>query len=146
MITFVLKKYLGVLLTIITHICSTSLSEGIFPSDLTTAKVTCIYKSCVKTSAASYRPISLLPSFNKILEKIVEIKLQAHLSEKSLLSNSQYGIISWRGTEKALHSFVEFNHLMQISFRSKINFRREINEFDEINFLDAKKAFDSLGR
>ena len=71
-----------------------SLQQGIFPSDLTTAEVTFIYKSRDKTSAANCRPISLLPSFNKILEKIVEIKLQAHLSENSSLSKCQYGFRS----------------------------------------------------
>ena len=62
---FVFKNYLGALLKIITHICNTSLSQGIFPSDLTIAKITFIYK----TSAANYRPISLFPYLSKILEK-----------------------------------------------------------------------------
>ena len=132
---FVFKNYLGALLRIITHICNTSLSQGIFPSDLTIAKVTCIYKSDDKTSAANYRPISLLPSFSKILEKIVEIKLQAHLSENYLLSNSQYGFRSGRGTENALHSVVEFMHQ---AF--------DENKFGMGIFLDVKKAFDSLDR
>ena len=132
---FVFKNYLGALLKIIAHICNTSLSQGIFPSDLTIAKVTCIYKSGDKTSAANYRPISLLPSFSKILEKIVEIKLQAHLSENYLLSNSQYGFRSGRGTENALHSVVEFMHQ---AF--------DENKFGMGIFLDVKKAFDSLDR
>ena len=132
---FIYKNYLSTLSKIITHICNMSLSQGIFPSDLTIAKVTCIYKSGEKSSTSNYRPISLLPSFSKILEKIVECQLQTYLSENILLTNVQFGFRKGKGTENAVHSVVEYMHQ---------SFDR--NKFSTGIFLDVEKAFDSSDR
>ena len=53
------------------HICNLSFSTGIFPSDMKTAKVTPIFKSDARDEFLNYRPISLLPNFSKILEKLM---------------------------------------------------------------------------
>jgi hypothetical protein len=53
------------------HICNLSFSTGIFPSGMKLAKVTPIYKSEARDEFSNYRPISLLPNFSKILEKLM---------------------------------------------------------------------------
>jgi len=40
---------------------------------------------------ANYRPISILPSFSKILEKIVYIRLMNHLETNNILAAEQFG-------------------------------------------------------
>ena len=52
----------------ITLIINQTLSSGIFPSKLKTAKVIPIYKKNDKTLLKNYRPISILPVVSKIIE------------------------------------------------------------------------------
>lgn len=47
-----------------------SLSTGVFPQLLKCANVTPLFKSGLKNDIQNYRPISVLPIFDKILEKI----------------------------------------------------------------------------
>ena len=53
------------------YIFSNSLVEGIFPDEMKIARITLIYKGGDKEDVANYRPISVLPCFSKILEKIM---------------------------------------------------------------------------
>ncbi len=55
----------------LTHIFSMSLESGVIPQDLKIAKVTPIFKADDPSSFTNYCPISILPCFSKILEKIV---------------------------------------------------------------------------
>ncbi len=50
---------------------------------------------------SNYRPISLLPFFSKILEKVVAKQLTAHLEKHSLLANFQSGFRRCHSTETA---------------------------------------------
>jgi hypothetical protein len=79
----------------------------------------------------NYRPISLLSSISKILEKIVAEKLVHHLNSNNLLYQHQYGFLAKKSTEQ---------NLMQI-----LNFVTEAlneNMFCIGVFLDLRKAFD----
>ena len=132
---FIYKNYIGKFAKVITHISNLSLRQGIFPSDLSVARVTCIYKSGSKSDPANYRPISILPSFSKILEKLVITRLYSYLSRNDMLVGNQFGFRRGKGTEDAIHSMVKFIHQ---SFNA--------SEFVLGVFLDVKKAFDSLDR
>ena len=59
----------------LSHIINQSISLGIVPKNMKIAKVVPICKSVDKHIFNSYRPISILPAFSKILEKIVANKL-----------------------------------------------------------------------
>ena len=52
------------------HICNISFRTGVFPSKMKIAKVIPMYKSGTKTDVTNYRPISILPQFLYILEKL----------------------------------------------------------------------------
>jgi hypothetical protein len=47
------------------------LSSGIFPEKLNYAELKPLFKVGCKSDPSNYRPISLLTSFSKILEKII---------------------------------------------------------------------------
>ena len=68
------------------------LKSGAFPLIWKRACVTPVYKQKGPSSdPTNYRPISLLPTLSKILEKLVFNKIYDHLSENNLLTEKQSG-------------------------------------------------------
>ena len=53
------------------HIFNLSLNQGIVPSRLKIARVVPIFKNDDRERVTNYRPISVLPCFSKILEKLM---------------------------------------------------------------------------
>ena len=68
------------------HIFNLSFSSGICPSEMKTAKVIPLFKSGDRSDFSSYRPISLLSQFSKVLEKLFS-------TEQFLISNEIIFII-----------------------------------------------------
>jgi len=60
------------------HICSRALLTGIFPDRLKFATVRPLFKKGDKRDITNYRPISLLPVFSKILERVMQTRLLKH--------------------------------------------------------------------
>ena len=113
------------------HIFNISLREGVFPQKLKLCRVIPIFKTGNALDCDNYRPISLLSSISKVLEKIVAQKLISHLLDNDLLYTHQYGFLPNRSTD---HNLIQI-----VNFISKA--------LDEGNycigvFLDLKKAFD----
>lgn len=117
----------------LTYIFNLSISTGIFPSSWKKAMVVPIHKSGSKKCPENYRPISLLTTYSKILEKIVNMRFQRYLEENKLLSQRQYGFRQGRSTEDAVTTLVEF-----VSDQLDKN-RKCIGVF-----LDLAKAFDTV--
>ena len=69
------KENLPVLGSTVSFICNLSLMTGIFPSEIATAIITCIFKSGNIDSFENFRSISILNAFSKILEKIITVQL-----------------------------------------------------------------------
>ena len=62
------------------HICKQSLKWGIFPQNMKIAKITPLFKSGETDLVNNYRPISILPVFSKVLERIMYNRLYAHVT------------------------------------------------------------------
>jgi hypothetical protein len=54
---------------ILTHICNKSLTTGIFPDHLTYSEIKPLFKERDKLNISKYRPVSIVTSFSKVLEK-----------------------------------------------------------------------------
>ena len=67
------------------YLFNLSIVKGIFPDDLKIAKVTPIYKADNSSNISNYRPISVLPCFSKMLERIMYNRLQKYLKEQNIL-------------------------------------------------------------
>ena len=67
---FVIKKVGSEIVKPLTRIFNLSLSTGVVPDKLKVAKVTPIYKKADASVFSNYRPVSLLPCFSKILERL----------------------------------------------------------------------------
>jgi hypothetical protein len=68
-----------------------SLETGIFPDKLKIAKIIPIHKADDKLCVGNYRPISILPFFSKILERLMYNRLLDYIDVNSILVNNQYG-------------------------------------------------------
>ena len=61
-----------------------------------------VFKNGDVNTLSNYQPISLLPTFSKILERIVYDRLYDHLTTQKVLTDKQFGIRSNHSTELAL--------------------------------------------
>ena len=50
-------------------------NEGVFPEKLRTTKITPIFKNGEPVDLTNYKPISVLPFFSKVLEKLIYNKV-----------------------------------------------------------------------
>ena len=66
------------------HICKTSLETGCFPDQMKIAKITPLFKSGERDFVTNYRPISVLPVFSKILERIMCNRVYSHVFDNKL--------------------------------------------------------------
>jgi hypothetical protein len=53
------------------YICNKALETGVFPTRLKYSVIKPFFKGGDKTNMSNYRPISLMTSFSKVLEKII---------------------------------------------------------------------------
>jgi len=110
-----------------------SFAEGNVPNLLKIAKVCPIYKAGEATKISNYRPISVLPSFSKIFEKLVYNRLISYLTKFSILYEHQYGFRSSMSTSLAILEMVE-----------RITDAIDSNKFSVGIFIDLSKAFDTI--
>ena len=87
----VVKNCFGPVSTPPLNIFNLSLEKGIFPDELKIARVTPIYKTGDENDFGNYRPISVLPCFSKMLERIMYKRLYNHLSQNHMLYPKQFG-------------------------------------------------------
>ena len=87
-------------------ICNKSLSLGIFPDCLKYAVVKLLFKKGDKSNTSNYRPISLLSSLSKALEKVIYNQLQEHMNKYSILAEEQCGFRTDPTTNKAIYILI----------------------------------------
>ena len=114
-------------------IINQSIESGHVPVTMKLAKVVPIYKSKDKQMLNNYRPISLLPIFSKILEKVIHHRLFNFLNINNILFASQYGFRKNHSTVNAVTELV--SHVIKAM---------NIKENTISVFLDLSKAFDTV--
>ena len=110
-----------------------SLETGIFPDIFKNADVVPLYKCGERNLTTNYRPISLLPTLSKLLEKVVYNRVYTFLDNTDQLYQSQYGFRSKHSCENAIQELL-----------GRILKSSENKEYTDAIFLDLLKAFDSL--
>ena len=89
------------------QIVNKSFLTGIVPSKLKIAKVIPLHKAKDPALFSNYRPISLLPVFSKILERLMYNRLYNFLTEHNILSTNQFGFRKKYSTFLALMDLVD---------------------------------------
>ena len=104
MSTYLLKSIDEQVSTRISILINKSLETGVFPDSLKLAKVIPIYKAKARENLSNYRPISLLPSISKLLEKIVHKRLNFFLELNKILIDNKFGFRQKHSTMMQLQS------------------------------------------
>ena len=109
------------------------LIEGVYPDKWKHANVQPVHKKNSRQEISNYRPISLLPIFGKILEKLIFDSMYTFLQSNNLLSKNQSGFRPGDST---------INQLLSITSEIYVAFEK----YDEVRavFLDISKAFDKV--
>jgi len=117
----------------LSKIINKSFHEGQVPDLLKIAKVCPVFKNGDKSLISNYRPISVLPSFSKIFEKIVYNRLMSYLTNSNILINNQFGFRNRYSTAMAVIEMVD-----------KISDAIDNKYYSLGVFIDLSKAFDTL--
>jgi hypothetical protein len=91
----------------LTHIYNLSLTSGVFPVLWKTAKVKPLHKKGDKYDMHNYRPISIIPVFAKILERLMCNRITSFLYENKRLSEAQNGFRKGKSIDTALQAYTE---------------------------------------
>ena len=117
----------------ITKLLNLSIRTGNFPEIWKCSKVAALFKAGDRTNASNYRPISILPTMSKILEKVVHSQFYDFLNSNNLISSKQFGFRPKLSTTSALTSFAD-----------EVLLHMESGELCGAVFLDLTKAFDTV--
>ena len=109
------------------------MAAGIFPAELKIAKVIPLFKSGKRHILSNYRPISILPLFSKIFEKLLHIRMTSFFDKENILSENQFGFRKKHSTVHALNTAVS-------SVTQSMNDRCCSIGL----FIDFSKAFDTI--
>ena len=127
----VLKQITPSLIDPLTHIFNLSLRTGYIPPEFKVSRVIPLYKDGEKDVFGNYRPISLLTSFSKLFEIIVNEQIRNYFNCFQLFSKNQFGFRLGSEPSMAVSKFVD------AIFKAQ-------NEISLGIFIDARKAFDTI--
>uniref|UniRef100_A0A1Y1NIN0 Reverse transcriptase domain-containing protein n=1 Tax=Photinus pyralis TaxID=7054 RepID=A0A1Y1NIN0_PHOPY len=119
----------------ITNIINVSIKEGQFPSALKLASVTLLHKKGDPSDVANYRPIAVLSTFSKIIEKVVAKRVYSYLNKFQLITNCQHGFRNGFSTESSIAEYIQF-----------VNSKLDVGEYVVSIFFDLTRAFDTVDK
>ena len=134
-------------LTLIFNRC---IREGCFPSALKLAKVIPIHKGDSVLTVSNYRPISLLPIFSKIIERLIYNQFIDYIEQNKILSELQFGFQRNKSTEHAISAiFTNITNALAKKHSSYCIFLDFAKAFDTVNhniLLDKLKFYGVHGK
>ena len=129
-----IKKLPPLAIKYIHSIISLCMRNSYFPNQWKHAEVIAIHKPGKDPSTpASYRPISLLSSISKILERVVLERINDHLDDNNILPKQQFGFRPKFSTVHQLNRIVK-------QVKSKL----KTKESTGMLLMDVEKAFDRV--
>jgi hypothetical protein len=114
-------------------ICNAVLRYSVFPDRLKYAVVKPCFKKGSRLEIENYRPISLLTTFSKIIEKHIYARLISHIEDNNILVSEQYGFRAHSSTEKAAYTLID-------KILPALNNKCTVGGI----FCDLQKAFDCV--
>jgi exonuclease III len=118
---------------VLSYIFNLSFRTGKFPTQFKKSIVIPLLKKPNSFKLDNLRPISLLPTLAKLLEKLMKKRLISFLDKYKCISDKQFGFIKGKSTEDALSVFVG-------RIYNSINLSQKTTAI----FIDFRKAFDMV--
>ena len=115
------------------YLFNQSLVTRTFPSLWKFGKVSALFKKGDRCDPNNYRPITVLPTLSKILEKAVHNQLYYFLNDNKIITSKQFGFRPKLSTNTALTHFTD-NVLLNM----------DSGRLTGAVFLDLSKAFDTV--
>ena len=128
-----IKDGARVIAPMITHIVNMSIRQGIIPDDLKRARVIPIHKKGRRTDPSMYRPISILSSISKVMEKVIHDQVFSYLKSNGLMYEFQSGFRQSFSTNTCLIHLTDY-----------IKFQSDKGNYTGMVLLDLQKAFDTV--
>ncbi len=129
----IIKQSINAISQPLTHIIHLSITHGIVPDEMKIARVIPLFKADDRDVFTNYRPVSILPSFSKFIERIIYNRFLEYFNKYSILSDKQYGFRKNHSTSLAL-----------VDLYDKISTAIDQKEIAVGIFLDLSKAFDTV--
>ena len=114
------------------HIINNSIDKQIFPDQWKVARVCPIPKTKHPTQPKDFRPVSILPLFSKVYEKVILYQLLPYIEQK-IYNETQSGFRKGHSTATLL-----------MKFRDDIKRAMNANEITLAVLIDYSKAFDTI--
>ena len=119
--------------TSLADIFNACIKTKVFPDDLKIGKVTPIFKSERKDDLNNYRPITVLPTVARVMERLIYKQIYDYFNTEKLLNENQWGFRSLQSTVLAL-----------TDCSSDWLFSMDKGMINSVVFLDIRKAFDTV--
>ena len=130
---WLLKNVIEIIAEPLSYVFDLSICNGVFPEAFKCAKVVPVFKKSGKEDDITmYRPISIINSFGKILEKYASDQLLSFLLKNNVLLPNQHGFLPGKSTFSC--------HLDILNFISNASLN---GKYTAAIFLDISKAFDT---
>ena len=110
-----------------------SITHGTFRNELKISRIIPLYKGEGTQLIENYRPISVLPYFSKIFEKVMFTYVIEFLEENNILYEYQFGFRKYHSTSHAIITLVE-----------RVTKALDTGKYVVGVFLHLKKAFDTV--
>ena len=89
------------------HVMNLSLEQGVVPLELKVARVIPLFKADDPEKFSNYRPVSILPIFSKILEKLMYKRLLNFVMNHDILFDYQFGFREGYSTNLAMSYLID---------------------------------------
>ena len=117
------------------NLINTSMKQGIFPTKWKTTTIVPIHKIKKSIKCSDFRPINILPQFEKVIECVVRKQILKFCDENNLIAAEQSGFRENHSCESQLQLVIS-------KWKQSINNGKYVIAV----FLDFKRAFETINR
>ena len=121
------------IISYLTLIVNQMITTITFLDSLKNKKIIPLFKKGESSLLINYRPISLLPTISKTLERIIYHQMYDHFNDNNLLAEQQYGFRKLHSTEFAAVKLTDYISKQMESGKIHCNL-----------YIDLSKAFNTL--
>lgn len=128
-----IKKVTNNIASAICNLINTAIKTGQYPDGLKIGCIRPVFKKGKRENASDYRPITLLSSIDKIIEKFVCDQIHSFYQKNNIISKSQFGFQPKKNTTMLLSKFTD-------DINTYLNNKKQVLAL----FIDFSRAFDTL--